>query len=298
MSSPNRNYILVPFDFTEYSYAAGRFAVQLAAVSSWDLVFLHVHQTDDVQDRVKAKIKSTVKRAESKSVSALLDVKDRWTNEYLPRYKQDMKDNNLSAVSCSFVVKEGLPEDQISHYVKKHKPAVIVMGTRSKEKKKEALVGSVTAQVTNYGKLPVFVIPEDSPLKALSEIKHLTFVTNFASITKELVYLSQVMQFLQFFEIKLSLLHLEQHEELHAGHMPNLIKAILDKYENISEVTVDYLHSKSSVSKQLNNLIDENNIDFLIIKSNKRSIFAKLLKLSIAQKMVFHAKTPMLIFQR
>ena len=47
--------------------------------------------------------------------------------------------------------------------------------------------------------------------------------------------------------------------------------------------------------EELDKYIMENNVNTLVIRSNKRNMFARLFAPSIARKMIFHAKTPLFV---
>mgnify|MGYP003291637310 CR=1 FL=1 len=59
------------------------------------------------------------------------------------------------------VIREGVPEEQILGYAERHKPLAIVMGTRGKDQKDADLIGSVTAEIIERSRVPVFTIPEN-----------------------------------------------------------------------------------------------------------------------------------------
>src|SRR5690606_39949146 len=65
-------------------------------------------------------------------------------------------------VSFTYTLVEGLPEEEIISYSKKIKPTAIAMGTRGKNAKDLDLIGSVTAEVMDGCRTPIFAVPEDS----------------------------------------------------------------------------------------------------------------------------------------
>ena len=51
--------------------------------------------------------------------------------------------------------------------------------TRGKDQKDIDLIGSVTAEVIDRSRTTVLAIPENTPFKQFSEVKHIAFITNF-----------------------------------------------------------------------------------------------------------------------
>ena len=52
------------------------------------------------------------------------------------------------------------------------------MGTRGFGKKEKELIGSVTAEVLDTCRYPVFSIPEDAPLRTISDVRNIAFICN------------------------------------------------------------------------------------------------------------------------
>ena len=88
-------------------------------------------------------------------------------------------ENNISSgyfpkVSFTSTLAEGLPEEEIISYSRKKKPLAIVMGTKGKNAKELDLIGSVTAEVMDGCKTPIFAVP-DAKVRNISEINKLVF---------------------------------------------------------------------------------------------------------------------------
>ncbi len=59
----------------------------------------------------------------------------------------------LPKVKYNYVLREGLPEEEIIAYSKEYHPSLIVMGTRGKSQKDMDLIGSVTGEVIEVNKV-------------------------------------------------------------------------------------------------------------------------------------------------
>ena len=84
---------------------------------------------------------------------------------------RDLQDSgSLPKLSFKSVIAPGMPEEVIAEYCAVTPPAVIVMATRGCEKRKEELIGSVTAEVIDHSIAPVFTVPEDYTFIGFKEI--------------------------------------------------------------------------------------------------------------------------------
>ena len=75
-------------------------------------------------------------------------------------------------MNYSYVLREGLPEEEIVTFTKEYKPSIIVMGTRGKDQKDADLIGSVTAEVIEMTHVPLIAIPENTPFKDFKDISY------------------------------------------------------------------------------------------------------------------------------
>ena len=78
-----------------------------------------------------------------------------------------MSSGELPKVKYDYVLREGLPEEEIIAYSKEYHPTLIVMGTRGKSQKDMDLIGSVTGEVIEVNRVPVLAIPENVPFTDL-----------------------------------------------------------------------------------------------------------------------------------
>ena len=144
--------VLIPVDFSDYTLLICEFGFKLAN----DLNATNKDLYQDVRRKTEFEMNSLHARI------------DKYISKgYFPK------------VSYTSILTEGLPEEEIISYSKKMKPVAIVMGTKGKNAKELDLIGSVTAEVIDGCKTPIFAVPEDAKTRNISEIKRLVFLTNF-----------------------------------------------------------------------------------------------------------------------
>ena len=101
-------------------------------------------------------------------------------NAFKARIEDKISAGEMPHVDFSGIVTEGVPESEIVDYSKEIKPSMIVMGTRGKSKKEADLIGSVTAEVLDAGKYPVFTVPENMLVSHIDEIRNVVFFSNLS----------------------------------------------------------------------------------------------------------------------
>jgi nucleotide-binding universal stress UspA family protein len=284
--------ILVPVDFSSYSMQICEFAFHLAAKMNYKIILFHAYLTSmfasalsygdsftfpKVNDRES---KNELKKVQSDFDALIEDIKNKIINQEFPEVKY------------STVLREGVPEEEILKYAKESCPKLIVMGTRGKHQKDIDLMGSVTAEVIERSRITVLAIPDNTPLKDFASVKHIAFITNFEQF--DLIAFDMFVKSWNTYKFSVSLLHLSD--------VPNTWNEIklagIKEYFHHQYPTLDIKYDIVKNDDLLNSLdsyIKENKIDVITMTSHKRNIFSRLFNPSIAQKMIFHSDTPLLV---
>ena len=72
---------------------------------------------------------------------------------------------------------------------------LIVMGTRGKSQKELDLIGSVTAEVLDSTKFPVFAVPESVPFTMIDEVNNIAFLRTSINKIDSDRYIYEVIRF-------------------------------------------------------------------------------------------------------
>lgn len=287
--------ILVPVDFSEYSMRACRFAFDMAAKYRSDIKLLHAYFTPyfptafpDV-DTFNAEIE------DGEIARELTDRVHRQVKKFTGELRNKILDGYMPDIPFDFILREGIPEEEIARWSRQYKPELIVMGTRGKDQKEADLIGSVTAEVIDSSVVPVFAIPENTHVKTLSDIKRLAFVTNFDQ--RDLFGFQKLMELDGFKDKQVSFICITNkknisREEKSLDSMKTYLKR---NYPNINATfgTVD----ENELLHNTDDFIREEHIDVLVLTTHKRNVFARLFNPSIAHKVVFHSDTPLLVIR-
>lgn len=283
----NVNKVLIPIDFSDYSMRSCDFAFQLAYSMKAEVTIFHAYYTpaygnipildstnDDETIRIEKKIKA--------DLDNLKNIIKRKTNN-----------GELPNIKYKTIVKEGIPEEEITKFCKEYNPSIIVMGTRGKARKEQDLIGSVTAEVIERSTAPVFAIPEDIILSNFNDIKNIAFVTNFNG--NDLIAFERMMTLMRTFTFKIFFIHIDtNHNKWNEIKLVGIKEYFTKQYPNL-ETEICLIKGKDII-ECLDDFVIEKNIDLVTVNKRKRNVISRLFNPSITRKMVFHARTPLLIY--
>ncbi|MEG2673899.1 MAG: universal stress protein [Muribaculaceae bacterium] len=292
-TSKHKQKILVPVDFSDYSLKACNIGFNFAAKTKGEVILIHSYIGPNFSGSMPFNSDSfstdIIDVKEASELDKLAHSKMRKLTDTL---KHSIEQGTLPNVKFKSYVTEGVPEEAILLYAKQENAQLIVMGTRGKSKKEAELIGSVTAEVFDAGKLPVFTVPENISIESISEIKNVVFFSN--------LHQEDLISFDIF-------VRLFKGQNINVIYVPIVDKKIANIDERIDAVIgycrESYPEFKFSVKhfsdanflKDFANFAVEDKIDLIIIPNKKKNIFTRLFNPSIAHKMLFHSDTPMLV---
>lgn len=294
LPNTERRHILVPIDFSDYSMRACKTAFHIAyALGNCELVLLHAYIVP--KSFVTIGGHRAVVATDKENIRHFMTALEGDTKNLLQKIRQQIAGTKLAKVKFSITTTTGIPEESIIRYCEKNAPLLIVMGTRGKDKKEEELIGSVTAEVIEHATVPVLSIPEDSDLQLLDgEQKKILFATNFDD--RMIISFRRMMELLKNLKFSLLIAHFEnKHDDWNEIKLAGLKDFCHQNYPNV-QVDCVMVPGKQDTLDSFDKLVSEYHIDVIALHTHKRRLFASLFNPSIAHKMVFHARTPILAF--
>jgi len=288
-----KHSILIPIDFSGYSVKACKFGFDLAHTLKADVVLLHAYfapsfgiiPIGDVVNHETGRDEDTLK--------FVIDKVNKDMEKLIAEIKENIKNGSLPDVKFKYVLREGIPEEEIIRYSKKYNPLIIIMGTRGKDQKDIDLIGSVTAEIIERSQVPLLAIPEDFSIDSFDHVKNIAYATNFDN--RGLIAFEKFMQLLKPFHFKVHFIHFDQKESAWSQIKLGGIKEYFSKSYPGQEIEYHVLRG-NDILTGFDNFIHNNKIDVISLTTHKRNIFTRLFNPSIARKMLFHSDTPMLVF--
>ncbi|MGD9929657.1 MAG: universal stress protein [Mangrovibacterium sp.] len=289
----SENTVLVPVDFSNYSFKAALMAFEIAQKLKSKLLFYHVIPQPDFFSMPYSDVV-----AFNSGLYEHLKEQEELANQRFSTFLEKLTDyigpKNWKAIKSEHIIKMGYPEDDILFYADQHPPRLIVMGIKGPDEDTPDIMGSTTAGVIYKSNVPVLVIPEKAPLLNLASMKKVVYATNFDD--KDFQSIDKLLGLLKPFDAKLYCLHIgltdsKEWDEAKLESMGNLLK----KNYTDAQIECVIVHG-NDILAELEKYIEQNSIDILSLTTHKRNMITRIFNPSIARKMVFHVKTPFLVF--
>jgi nucleotide-binding universal stress UspA family protein len=294
---PERVYpriVLVPVDFSDYTLKAARLAFSIAKSLKANIVLLHTYTSPFYSGGMPISDAFAFDEHSEEVMRSLMLKNEEEMGKLMTRLRMDIASGLLPDVQISAKFREGVPEEQILIYSRKHRPLMLIMGTQGATSSKHDILGSVAAEVIDRSPVPVFAFPENTPFDRFEGIRKVGFLTQFDQ--RDLVVFEAMMQLLQPLTYKVYFIHLSNDAKLWDEIQITGVKEYFRRqYPNLDSSYV--LLEGGNMIEGLNKFIQEQNIDILTVASHKRNIFARLFNPGVAHRMVFHGETPLLVLR-
>ena len=255
--------ILIPIDFSDYFPAA---------IPMGDTLAYQVNEEETAQNVLKRV------QIDMENICTLINRK--------------IHSGELPKVKYNYVLREGLPEEEIIAYSKEYHPSLIVMGTRGKSQKDMDLIGSVTGEVIEVNKVPVLAIPENVPFEDLSEAKNIAFATSFNQ--RDLVAFDEFMEIIKPYNAHIHLFNISTSKnEWNEIRLTGVNEYFKKQYPQ-AHITHTVL-ADGDLLLAIEKFVRDEHIDVIALSTYRRNILARMFNPSIARKMLFHTDTPLLV---
>lgn len=287
--------IFIPIDFSSYTFKTCEFGFNLARDTDSSVKLIHVFFTPFDYMTMPFGDSISIQSGDKDIYQELREKTEKDMAAFVLQLKEKISKNELPDVPFTYDLIEGLPEEEIIAYAKKVRPRAIVMGTRGSNAKSLDLIGSVTAEVIDGSRTPIFAIPEDSKYQDISQIEKIIFLTNFRE--REFKAFDKAVRFIKHSPVKVYLTHIGDKDDVwNKIKLTGVEKYLKEKYPNI-ELRYKLLDKEESIESEIDNLVKEKKIDLITMSSSRRGIFARIFNPGIARKMIFHSDIPMLVIK-
>lgn len=282
--------ILIPVDFSSYSIHACILGFNFAKEINAEIVIMHAFFTPFFPPTVGDTF--AYQTINDEEVILLQTEAEKEFKKFINEITNKIKKGEWPDVKFTTILRNGLPEEEIVNYSNQHNPTLIIMGTRGKNQKDIDLIGSVTAEVLDMVKVPLFAIPEKTRFSSFSEVKRIAFGTSFDQ--KDLLTIDSLFKIFQAYNIEYYLFHITQKQEDTWNEIKLAgIKEYFAKQYPDTIIKYNVIDGNDFVLS-IEKFIRDNQIDIISLPTHKRNIFARLFNPSMARKMLFHTDTPLL----
>lgn len=284
--------ILIPIDFSDYSIKACELGINYAYKAGAEVMLMHAYFSPYFPSAIPMGDTLAYQVNDEDSVQHILNRVQIDIENICTLINRKMNSGELPRVEYDYVLREGLPEEEIVSYCKEYHPMLIVMGTRGKSQKDMDLIGSVTGEVIEINKVPILAIPENVPFSSLDEAKNIAFATSFNQ--HDLVAFDEFMQLIDGYNMHIHLFNIStsknEWNEIRLSGVREYFKKQYPKADITHTVLAD-----GDLLLAVEKFVRDNHIDIIAMSTHRRSILARMFNPSIARKMLFHTDTPLLV---
>lgn len=286
--------ILVPIDFSSYSDQACRFAFDIASRHNAKIVLLHTYIAPE---RINIPLTPGINIDPNIEGDEVLDeelykVAKEKIDEYASKIKDLIKKGELPPVKFSTEIEASVPEDAIVEFSKQHTPQLIVMGTRGADKKERDMIGSVTAEVLDSCREPVFTVPEESSVNNLDDIHEAILACNLDQ--EDILAIDAFMRLIPNAPIKMHLVYIERRRWSTSSESAKLLLDYCKTHYPLAAFTFEGISASEAQYYFQKLSSDHTPGTVIVIPNKKKNILSRLFNPSLAHKLLFHADIPLM----
>lgn len=251
--------ILVPIDFSSYSYNALGVAANIARKANAEIHLLHVLEAPAIESNDEI----------NKKFLEIIDLK------------------SMSGLKIIHAVKIESIANGIQLYADKNNVELIVMGSHGHRSTHDHIYGSNTDKVLKTTSLPLLIVKESTPDFSINT---LVFASNFYNEAN--LSFNKVKTLLDLYHPEIHLLKVISGDLETPEYSAKLMKDFAT-YNNLKAYFCKTVKAKS-VEEGINAYCNEANPELLMIETHGRSQLSHLLFGSISEDVAAHRKQPVL----
>ena len=192
-------------------------------------------------------------------------------------------------VSYRIVVKKGVPETKIAQYAEKQQAFLIVMCTRTNEKKIQDLIGSVTSEVMRITERPVLAIPESFLSDDVTTLNKIAYASSLKSM-HDLEHIDLLSTIFPIDNKSLEIIHSVKESENIAPD-GQYVNTLVEAYPSVKISSKALVYDEqSSASTAISEYITNSDVELIVIKKHHRRAFLPLLSTQFALKVLFRSE--------
>lgn len=291
--------VLIPVDFSQNSLLACRAGFEIAARLDLHPVLLHAYispyfsgymANEDLGDGSISSVNGS-DMADMQEEIDLQKESEKMMATFRRRLDSYLSDHNFPAVNYSTIINEGIPEEVILEYCRLTPPALVVMATRGIHKKGEQLIGSVTAEVLDSCRIPVFTIPENFGFTSIESLKKLVYFCNLDQ--QDLLSVDTLMRTFSYPEVDVTVIPVNERAGNDVREKVDFLCNYFKKNYPTAEFTPQVFPA-GNFREDFEKFQRQAGIQLLIVPNKKKNVFSRLFNPGIAHKLLFENDIPLL----
>lgn len=296
----NSSRVLIPVDFSPKGFLAVNVGFELARRLSCEVCLIHASVVDMPSGMIPQfpddfnGMDNEQTEIDQMEVSEEVHDMDVRSMDALKRKIEKMqRAGSLPDIKFDTVITPGMPEEVISEYCELTPPRVVVMATRGREKRREELVGSVTAEVIDHAYATVMTVPEDYTFIGFKEIVRICAFCYFDEGDFECV--SRLLEMFGRPEVRIFLFPAsEKLKGMACVHELRMLQERLKQQYPNSEFIVGDSLSQPNLRDGVEALFRKENIQMILAPNRKRNALSRFFRPGLPHKILYEIDFPML----
>ncbi|HPB26457.1 MAG TPA: universal stress protein [Bacteroidales bacterium] len=290
--SENINKIICPVDFSKDSLNAAYYALQVAAKINAEVKFMYACYSMQPMANIFPDAFSYQIGMGNIFNDEKLEVKDAM-NKFKGTINLYIKEQGLPELKISTNIVYEDPITAIPNYCKKHRYAMVIMGTKGLGKSRNYQAGSIALNTIESVEIPVLVVPKEYSFTMLGQF-NTVYLTDFDD--RDFSSFRKLMSIISPFDAKVHCVHIQQEKsKINKIMLDELTAHIKSVYSNY-DVSCKLINS-SEVTKSINEFVKANEINLISLSERKRNWLVKLFSKSVVKDILFKVNTPLLVFK-
>ncbi|MDE6339481.1 MAG: universal stress protein [Muribaculaceae bacterium] len=285
--------LLIPVDFSESSKLAVDIGFKLAKRMGVHPVIMHSYVAPVfTQTQMMGPAVSDDSIVEAEESESIRNISASRLSKFKNRVVEWQKSGEIPEVKFSVSLQEGVAEEAIIEYCKIAPPELVVMSTRGVNKKEEELIGSVTAEVLDSCRVPLFTVPDNCTIESIEGIRNLLMICNLDQ--HDIITIDALMRMFDYPECSVTLVPSVQRKSSHVKEKLEALKSFFNSNYPTAKFET-HVFGGNNLREDIDKIISESNIQLLIIPNKKTNIFSRIFRPTLAHKCLFERDMPMLV---
>lgn len=272
--------ILFPTDYSATANNAFLYALQLCKNYDGELLVLHSYTPNIISGGISSQM--TDDAATGRTLGAFDLFKEK-----VVEMRKLAEDNSLNNISMKFILEEGELVQNIQDVISREKFDMIIIGTTGNSGFENKILGSKTSAVIKNVKIPVLSIPHLCKFEGIDAIG---FTTIFDK--EDGLALKRMLPFAENNKADIYCIHINKGKELMPSEQITEWKA---QFKNDPVFFIE--KSGTKIVKGIFDAIEEHSIDIISCVTRNKSFIDRLFEASVAEKLSYHKRIPLLTFK-
>lgn len=298
ISTAFNKLVIAPTDFSTGSHEAMKVAFAFAAAHKASVEIVHAFMTASSQSMELTDSLDFDEVAEIEMDAEATSDTEKMMRRYAARIREEIKHGQLSPAPFHTIIRDGLPEEVIVNTAKERHPLIIVMGTRGAGSGEPRIMGSVTAEVLDTCRFPVFTLPE-KPVRTKDYDRMETALFFTSPDQQDIVAIDTFIRLSAGRIHKIVLVSIPG-VTFKAGRSDESARPIgaLAEYCRSHYPDIEFVAKsvdREKIDAELKALADEHSVDLLAVPNKKKNLLARFFNPTLAHRLLYVTDYPMMV---